>query len=99
MTILSILITCLRIVVGAILFLAGAAKLSNFDGFVIILDSYQLLPIGLVKPLSYLIVSAEIIVGIVLVIGYFSKGASTLAAFLFVIFAVSLAIVVWKKHH
>ena len=97
MTIPSMLITCLRILLGAILFFAGIAKISNFGAFVINVDSYQMLPTGFVKPISYLLVSAEITVGIVLIIGYFSKGACTLAAFLFMIFAVALANVVWKK--
>lgn len=97
MTITSLLITGIRILLGAILLFAGIAKLSNFGAFVINLDSYQMLPTGFVKPISYLFVSAEITVGIVLIIGYFSKGACTLAAFLFTIFAVALANVVLKK--
>ena len=97
MTFPSILITGLRILLGAILLFAGIAKLSDFGALVINVDSYQMLPSGFVKPISYLLVSAEITVGIELIIGYFSKGASTLAAFLFMIFAVALTIVVWKK--
>ncbi len=97
MTISSILITVLRILIGAILLLAGIAKLSNFGAFIITVDSYQMLPSGLVKPISYLLVSAEITVGIALIVGYFSKGASTLAVFLFMLFAVALANVVWKE--
>lgn len=97
MTIPSILITGLRILLGAILFFAGIAKLSNFGSFVINVDSYQMLPIGFVKPISYLLVSAEITVGIVLIIGYFTKGASILAAVLFILFAFALTNVVWKE--
>lgn len=97
MTIPSILITSLRILLGAILLFAGIAKLSNFGAFVINVESYQMLPTGFVKPISNLLVSAEITVGIVLIIGYFSKGASALAAFLFMLFALGLANVVWKK--
>lgn len=93
----SMLITCLRILIGAILFFAGISKISNFGAFVINVDSYQMLPTGFVKPISYLLVSTEITVGTVLIIGYFSKGASTLAAFLFMIFAVALTNVVWRK--
>lgn len=97
MTIPSILITGLRILLGAILLFAGIAKLSNFSTFVINVDSYQMLSIGFVKPISYLLVSAEITLGIALIIGYFSRGACILSSFLFLIFALVLANAVWRK--
>ena len=93
----SMLITCLRILIGAILFFAGVAKISNFGAFVINVDSYQMLPTGFVKPISYLLVSAEITLGITLIIGYFSRGACILSALLFLIFALVLANAVWRK--
>lgn len=97
MTIPSILITGLRILLGAILLFAGIAKLSNFGAFIINVDSYQMLLIGFVKPISYLLVSAEITLGITLIIGYFSRGACTLSSLLFLIFALVLANAVWRK--
>ncbi len=97
MTILSMLITCLRILLGAILLFAGIAKLSNFGAFIVNVDSYQMLPTGFIKPISYLLVSAEITLGLVLIIGYFSRGAGILSSFLFLIFAVALANVILKK--
>ncbi len=97
MTMPSMLITCLRILLGAILFFAGIAKISNFGAFVINVDSYQMLPTGFVKPISYLLVSAEITLGITLIIGYFSTGACILSSLLFLIFALVLANAVWRK--
>ena len=97
MTMPSMLITCLRISLGTILFFAGIAKISNFGAFVINLDSYQMLPTGFVKPISYLLVSAEITLGITLIIGYFSRGAGILSSLLFLIFALVLTNAVWKK--
>ncbi len=97
MTILSMLITCLRILLGAILLFAGIAKLSNFGAFIINVDSYQMLPLGFVRPISYLLVSAEITLGVVLIVGYFSRGACILSSFIFLIFAVALANVILKK--
>ena len=85
-----ILVTLLRVILGAILLFAGITKLMGFSIFTINVDSYQILPIGLVKPVSYLIVSAEITLGIVLLIGYFSRGAGILSTLLFLIFAVAL---------
>ena len=97
MTIPSILITCLRILLGAILLFSGIAKLSNFSAFFITVDSYQMLSSGSIKPISYLLISAEITLGVVLIIGYFSKGACLLSTSLFLIFAFALANVVWKQ--
>ena len=97
MTISSVLITALRVLLGAILLFAGIAKLSGFTAFAMHVASYQLLPIALVKPISYLVVSAEITLGIVLCIGYFSRGAGILAALLFLIFAVAVTTVLWRE--
>ncbi|MYB66147.1 DoxX family membrane protein, partial [Candidatus Poribacteria bacterium] len=85
-----ILVTLLRVVLGGILLFAGITKLMGFSTFATNVGSYQMLPIGLVKPVSYVIVSAEITLGIVLIIGYFSRGAGILSMFLFLIFAVAL---------
>lgn len=97
MTLHSLLITVLRIVVGTILLFAGIAKLTSFSIFIADVAAYQILPSGLVKPTSYLFISAEITVGIALCIGYFSRGAGILSAFLFLIFSVALVIVLLKK--
>ena len=97
MTIPSLLVTVLRIILGAILLFAGIAKLSNFSAFVNDVASYQMLPTGMVKPISYLLVSAEITLGIALGIGYFSRGAGILTSFLFLTFTVALANVLWQE--
>ena len=92
-----LLVTVLRVILGSILFFAGIAKLADFSAFVTTVVNYQLLPTALVKPISYLLVSAEITLGIALSIGYFSRGAGILASFLFLMFAVALANVLWQK--
>lgn len=92
-----ILVTLLRVVLGAILLFAGITKLMGFSAFATNLSSYQMLPIALVKPMSYLIVSGEITLGIVLIIGYFSRGAGILSMLLFLIFAVVLTYVLLRE--
>jgi len=95
--IILLLVTVLRIILGTILFFAGIAKLANFSAFVTVVVSYQMLPTALVKPVSYLLVSAEITLGIALSIGYFSRGAGILASLLFLMFAAAIAIVLLQK--
>ena len=97
MTIPSLLITVLRIILGTILFFAGIAKLTSFSVFVYNVAAYQMLPTTLIKPISYLLVSTEITLGIALSIGYFSRGASSLASLLFLMFAAALANVLLQK--
>ncbi len=97
MKIPSVFVTLLRVVLGAILLFAGITKLMGFSTFATNVGSYQMLPIALVKPISYLIVSAEITLGIVLIIGYFSRGAGILSMSLFLIFAVALTNVLWRE--
>lgn len=92
-----LLVTTLRIILGTILFFSGIAKLANFSAFVAAVVSYQMLPTAMVKPVSYLLVSAEITLGIALCIGYFSRGAGILASLLFFIFSVALANVLLQK--
>ena len=87
---IPLLLTVLRVVVGTILLFSGIVKLTSFSSFISVVHSYEMLPIGFVKPMSYLIVSTEITLGIALSIGCFSRGASLLASLLFLIFAVGL---------
>ena len=97
MTISSLMITVLRIFLGAILLFAGIAKLTNFSAFIVDVVGYQILPTGLVKPISYLLVSAEVTIGTALSIGYFSRGAGILSGLLFLIFSVVLANVLLQE--
>lgn len=86
-------ITLLRVFIGLILFFAGITKLTTFNVFVTDISSYQIIPIAMVTPVSYLLVSAEITLGLGLGIGYFSRGASILASILFLTFSITLVYV------
>lgn len=97
MTISLLLITALRIMLGAIFLFSGIAKLTSISVFISNVAAYQILPILLVKPISYLLVSAEITLGIALGIGYFSRGAGILASLLFLIFTIALVKVLLQK--
>ena len=90
-------ITLLRVFVGLILFFAGITKLTSFNVFVAAVSSYQVIPITMLKPVSYLLVSTEITLGLGLGIGYFSRGASILASILFLIFSVALVYVLLRN--
>ena len=90
-------ITTLRVFIGLILFLAGLTKLTSFNVFVADISSYQIIPIAMLKPVGYLLVSAEITLGLGLGIGYFSRGASILASIVFLIFSIALVYVLLQN--
>lgn len=94
---ISLLLTALRVVIGTVLLFSGIAKLASFSVFVNAVFSYQMLPMLLVKPLCYLMVSAEVALGLAISVGYFTRGASLLASSLFLIFAIALISVLLRK--
>ncbi len=94
---IPLLLTALRVVIGTILLFSGITKLTSFSLFVNAVISFQILPMVLVKPLCYLIVSAEVALGLAISVAYFTRGASLLASSLFLIFAVALLSVLLRK--
>ena len=97
MTIKSLMLTVLRITIGMIFLLSGIAKLTSLTVFISNVAAYEILPTLLIKPTSYLLVSAEITLGIALCIGYFSRGSGLLASILFMIFTIVLIVVLLQK--
>ncbi len=73
------LATIVRIILGLLFAIAAALKLPNLKGFSVIVASYGILPRKLVKPAAYLQPFAELLVGIMLLLGkqlfYASLGA------------------------
>ncbi len=73
-------ILVLRIFLGAVLLAAGLLKIKDLNMFAIAVRTYKLLPELLIKPLSYGLVFAEIVIGITLIIGFEIYYVSLLAA-------------------
>ncbi len=93
----AVLLTLLRVVLGLILLFSGIAKFDGFGTFVAAVESYHILPAAFIRPASYLLVSAEITLGIALCIGYRLSGAGAVASLLFLCFALALASVLWRQ--
>ena len=93
----AVLMTLLRVALGAILLFSGIAKVDGFGTFVAAVESYHILPAVLSRPASYLLLSAEITLGIALCIGYRLSGAGVVASLLFLCFAFALASVLWRN--
>lgn len=93
----AVLMTLLRVALGTILLFSGIAKLDGFGTFVAAVESYHILPAVLLRPASYMLLSAEITLGIALCIGYRLSGTGVVASLLFLCFATALASVLWRQ--
>lgn len=91
-TIKPFLVTVVRVFIGCLLLSAGVSKVLDFSSFTTQVAFYDILPMSTVRIASYSLLSAEITIGIALIVGYFSGGASILGAGLFAIFITFLSV-------
>src|SRR5688572_8967688 len=81
-----------RVSAGAALLLSGFSKLSSApEEFAFVMESYRLLPLRVVMPLSKILPWVETGVGLLLLAGLFLRAASAAAAVLFSVFMAALA--------
>lgn len=97
MKFVPLLITLLRVCLGAILLFAGLSKVMALSIFAQHLAGYALLPMSWVLKASYLLISTEITLGVLLILGHFTQNAAMLAASLFVSFALAIASALWRN--
>ena len=80
-----------RLTVGVVLLVAGLIKVVDILGMQLALNAYQLFPAPVVLVLSYVIPIAEIVLGIMLILGLFTRITSILSGLLFVAFIIGIA--------
>ena len=80
-----------RVILGALLAYAGAAKIGHADVFAAEIAGFRILPPAMVAPLALLLPFFELGVGIYLFIGLYTRVAAFLAAAEFALFAVAIA--------
>ena len=93
----SILSSAARIALGTILLIAGVGKLVNFNSLLNQVALYGLLPMRLVPAASYALVSAEVILGTLLILGYLCRSATLLVGCLLLSFTLAMSSVLWRK--
>ncbi len=83
-----------RLIVGGILIYASVDKIVNPGEFAKAIANYHMLPFGLENTVAVLLPWIELIVGLVLIAGFYLEGASFLSfgMMMFFIFAISTAI-------
>lgn len=85
-----------RLVAGGVWLVAGALKVTDPAGSIAAVRAYELLPGSLVEPVGVALPAVEIVVGLALVVGAFTRGAAVVSALLYVAFIVGIASV-WAR--
>jgi len=80
-----------RLIIGFSLIYASLDKVSHPTRFADILRGYELLPGSLVRPLAHIVPWGEIVIGVALILGVFTRVAALAAAALFGVFAAAVA--------
>lgn len=80
-----------RIVLGAVLIAAGMLKVGHAADLASAIAGFRLLPAAIVAPLALVLPYFEILLGIYLVAGLFTRVAATVAAVQFVLYAAAIA--------
>jgi uncharacterized membrane protein YphA (DoxX/SURF4 family) len=75
-----------RLAVGVIFLLAGVAKLASPGTFTATLLAYDVLPVGLLRPLALILPWVEVVVGLYLLVGLFARPAAWVAIALLAVF-------------
>ena len=85
-----------RLVTGGVWLVAGALKVTEPDASIAAVRAYELLPSDVAEIVGLVLPSLEIVVGLALVLGVFTRGAAAVSALLFVAFIIGIASV-WAR--
>lgn len=80
-----------RVVVGAVLLVAGGLKLTNLPASALAVHAYQLLPYEVGEAVGYALPIIEVAVGVLLLLGLFTRAAALAAGLLLLAFVVGIA--------
>ncbi|HEY5349189.1 MAG TPA: MauE/DoxX family redox-associated membrane protein [Candidatus Lustribacter sp.] len=86
----------LRVALGLVFLAAGGLKVGHADVFASEIAGFQLLPHALIAPLALLLPFLELMIGVYLILGLFTRFAAWLAALEMAVFAVAIASAVMR---
>jgi len=89
----------LRLVLGGLLVLAGAAKLMDRAAFRQAVAEYEVLPEALVRPFARVVPAIELSLGVLLLLGLGTTAAAAIAVPLFLSFALAIGVNVARGRH
>ncbi len=85
-----------RLVTGGVWIVAGALKITEPDASIAAVRAYQLLPSSLAENVGLVLPGLELVIGLALLVGVFTRGAALLSSLLFVAFIIGIASV-WVR--
>jgi uncharacterized membrane protein YphA (DoxX/SURF4 family) len=85
-----------RLLLGGVLLVAGALKVPHPEASVTAVRAYQLLPVELADGIGRALPIVEVIVGLLLVLGVFTRWAAVVGGLLMVAFVIGIASV-WAR--
>jgi len=81
-----------RLALGGLLLWAGLIKVGDQQGMTLAIDSYQLLPDAMVRPLAAALPWVEVALGLFLILGLFVRFSAIATGLLLVAFLVGMAL-------
>src|SRR5690606_9200985 len=85
-----------RLIAGGALLVAAFMKLKDPSNLMLSMEAFELLPVAVVPFLSFFLPWLELIVGLTLIYGYWSRPSAALASGLYIVFSLALASVIWR---
>ena len=85
-----------RLVTGGVWLVAGALKVTEPDASIAAVRAYEILGSDVAEIVGLVLPSLEIVVGLALLLGVFTRGAAVVSALLFVAFIIGIASV-WAR--
>jgi putative oxidoreductase len=89
--VVNAIVLLLRVVLGAILIVAGASKVGHAAEFAAQIAGFRLLPQPVIAPLALLLPFLEILTGGYLILGLFTRAAAWVATVMFAVFDLAIA--------
>lgn len=80
-----------RLVTGGVWVVAGGIKLQDPSSSVRAVRAYELLPEAIVPAVGYLLPALEVVVGLALILGLFTRWAAVTSAVLFLVFIIGIS--------
>jgi len=87
----------LRILLGGVLLAAGGLKVGHASSLAASIADFRLLPAAVIGPLALALPYLELLLGVYLIVGLFTRIAAALAGFEFLIYAVAIASAVMRR--
>ncbi len=91
-------LTALRVILGALFLVSSLSKLRDITGFARTVRSFNVLPESLVSPFAMILPPVEYIVGVCLILGFYTRLAAAVSTCLLLMFTLAVGWSLWTKN-